>query len=106
MEPLAIVIGLFILVAILKNKELSGDNATQVNKDIFDYLGVFVIILILAGLGFLWKTPMATHPSMSLLLPAYIIMIPFAAFAKGPSKVIAKVATISILVFVIMGSFM
>jgi hypothetical protein len=105
MDLIALIIGLFILAAIVRNKELSGDDATEQNKEIYTYFAVFVVILVLAGLGFLWKIRLETIPNMSLILPVYILMIPFTAFVKGPTKIIIKVATLSLLVYVIMWAY-
>ena len=108
MDPLAIILGLFILAALIKNKELSGDKdkVSQENKEIFDYLIIFVFILILGGLGFLFGSRFETPANASLLVPLYVMMIPFAIFAKGPSKVIIKAGMISIFIFIVLFAYM
>jgi hypothetical protein len=105
MDPLAIIIGLFILAAIVRNKELSGDDASEENKEVFTYLGVLVLILVLAGLGFLFGARHSNRTDASLLLPVFLFMVPVSIFAKGPMKPVATAACLSVLVFIIMGSF-
>jgi hypothetical protein len=106
MDPLAIIIGLFILAAIINNKELSDKDAPEGNKEVRDYLLIFVVVLVLSGLGLFFGTRFENYANASLLVPLYILMIPLSIYSTGTTKVIIRVAAISILVFVILGAYM
>ncbi len=63
----ALIFGLFILAAILKNKDLSGKEAAPENKDIFTYLSVLGLILVLFGLNFIIDTQLVISASGVIL---------------------------------------
>ena len=106
MDPLTILIGIFLFIAIANNKELSGKDATEQNKDIFTLFTVFSIVMLCMGFGYLFLDRFQNPTDYSLLVPTYILMAFFPMFAKGNTRVIARVAQIALFAYIIMGSFM
>ncbi len=103
MEPALLILGLFLLVAIVKNKELSDNDD---NEAVFTFLSISVIFLIFGGIGFLLPSAKSTFPNFSFLIPIYVFMAAIATATRGRRAVIATVALIAVFTFIIMGSFM
>lgn len=101
---LAVLVGLFLLAAIVKNKDLSDKK--RGNEDVFTYMTIFVIFLVLGGLGFLMKNRTAVVPNMALLIPFQICLATVAVSTKGTVKLVALIGALSTLVYIIAGSFM
>jgi cytochrome b561 len=106
MEAFIVVLGVFLLIAITKNKELSGDDRTQQNKEIHTHITIFIFFMIFGGLGFLLPAASATFPNYSFLFPVFAFVAAVPIFAKGKAKVISTIAWASVFIFLIMGSYM
>lgn len=102
MELALVLVGLFILAAMLKNKDLSEN---EDNEGVRNFLVITVLFLVLGGLGFLLPPAAGTFPNMSYLVPIYVFVAGIASVGEGRVRVIATVATVALLSFVILGSF-
>lgn len=103
MEPMLVLMGLFLFGAILSNKELTKNVD---NRDVLNFLTISGLFLLLPGLAFLFPSSQATFPNFSFIIPVYVFLAATIAFAGGKAKSIAIVATVSTFVFLIMGSYM
>jgi hypothetical protein len=106
MDLAMIILGLFLLAAIIKNKDLSDAEEDSTNDGVFTFLSIFVLFMVFGGLGFLLPNSMYSRPNYSFLVPTYIFMVALPMFMKGNAKIVARVAAISVFVYVIMGSYM
>ena len=102
MDLMLVIIGLFILAAIVKNKDLS-DN--EENKDVFGFLTGTVLFLTLGGLGFLFPASTSVFPNHSFLLFFLAGSAAITAASKDRSKVMSRILWVAVLTFIIMGSF-
>lgn len=99
MELMLVLIGLFMVLAYVSNKDLSEKKE---NKEVFTFLFMGALYFILCGLGFLFPAaPLHTN----YLMPFFVGCAAVTANSKGPTKVISRVAWVSILAYIIMGSF-
>ncbi len=105
MEPMLILIGFFILAAILNNKELSANDASDKNEGTFMYIAISAIFLILCGVGFLFPNSRHITPNFSFMIPGYIFLAAVPIFAKGPMKVMANVGVIAIFSYLMILSY-
>jgi len=103
MEPMLVIVGLFILAAIVKNKDLSEG---EENKDVFGFLTGTVLFLTLGGLGFLFPASTSTFPNYSFLIFFMAGSAAITATSNDRSKVLSRIMWLSIVSFIIMGSFM
>ncbi len=104
MDLMLVVVGLFILAAILKNEELRD---LDKNREKFGFLaGPVALFLILGGLGFIMPSSMANFPHYSFLLFFVGALAVISATTEGRVKVISRVGWAAVLSFAIMGSFM
>lgn len=100
MEPMLVLMGLFILVAVVRNKELSE------NKEALGFMTMVILLLILPGIGFLFPASTSLFPNYSFVLFFLAMSAAITISAEsGPIRVITRVAWVSVLVYIIFGSF-
>ncbi len=103
MNLMLVVIGLFILAAIAKNRDL-WDNDD--NEATYTFISIVVIFLVFGGLGFLLPSSMDTVASFSFLIPAQVFTAVIGSVTGGRAAAIATAASMAILAYIIMGAFM
>ncbi len=96
------IIGLFILAAVVKNKDFEKEEF----KEKRNFLTISTLFLILGGIGFLF--PPSTHifPNQSLLVFFLAGCAAMTIGSEGPGMLLTRIAWVTLLTFVIMGSFM
>lgn len=102
MDLALVIIGLFLIAAYLKNKDLSEK---EENKEMFAFLFMGGFWLLLGGLGFIMKSSMANVPSASFLMMFVVVAAAATICTTGTPKIISRVAWVSVLAFIILGSF-
>lgn len=99
----SVFIGLFILFAIYRNKDISE------NKDKSDLYSYFVLSLVLnlvlCGLGFLYPARAAIHQTNGIVF-FWFLTTAVTVSSEGPIRVISRIMWVAFTAFVIMGSFM
>jgi len=100
MDLMLIIIGLLILVAVLRNKDISENKK---DDSLLTFWAIFIIILFLEGMGFIMKSPSHMTPNYSMLIFFQVGLIAVSITPNNSIKVISRVAAISIFVFLIMG---
>jgi hypothetical protein len=106
MEAFIVLLGVFIFIAITKNKELSGDDRTTQGKEVHTFMTIFVVVMVLGGLGVIFPAASATFPNNNFILPTYVFLVAVPIFSKGKAKVISTIALATVFIFLIMGSYM
>jgi hypothetical protein len=104
-DPLSLFIGFFLLVAIVRNKELSKEDKDGDYNDVFIFFSIFVLFLVLGGLNFLLPSRMGSVPNQSFLLPFQICLATVAVTTKGQIKMISLTATLAVFAYILLGSF-
>ncbi len=102
MEPMLVLIGLFLLVAMLQNKDLSE---SKENKEVFTFLSFLVILLVLCGIGFIMPSSMSIRPNTSFLILFLPMCAITTAYSNGNIKVFSRIAWVAILYFIMLGQF-
>ena len=102
-DMLAVFIGLFLLVAIVRNKDISEKKA---NKDVLTLFAILILFLVLGGLGFLLSSRMAIAPGYALLLAFAIMFAAVAAGTRGQINLVSKIAAISTLAYMVAAPIM
>jgi len=104
MDPLLVIIGLFLFFAIYSNKDIRENEA---NRDLYMWFSMFTIIIVCSGLGFLVHI-LSTNGSSGLtfLMPMWVGFAAISVCATGNTKVLARISAYSVVVYTIMGSFM
>jgi len=106
MEPLIVIIGLFLFFAVYSNKDIREKDKEGEDTEIYTWFAVNVIFIVLCGLGFLLMSPSVSHPNYAFLLPIFIGFVTISTMSKGYSHIFAVIALASVFIFLIMGSFM
>jgi hypothetical protein len=102
MELALFSLGFFLLAAILRNKDLSENKD---HKDRFTFLAAIAMFLIFSSIGFLYPNSMYLVPNYGFLLMFFLFFAAITVSSLGPVKVFSRIAWLSVLVFIIMGSF-
>ncbi len=104
-DPLSLFIGFFLLIAILRNKELSKQEKNGDYNDVFIFFTIFVLFLVLGGLNFLLPSRIGAVPNQSFLIPFQICLAAVAVSTKGQMKMISLTATLAVFAYILLGSF-
>lgn len=102
MDPLIVLIGVFVFFAIYHNKDISE---TEKGKDTYTWFAIFIVFMVFGGLGFLLTTPTSTNVGYAFLIPAYIAFATIGTCTKGYPQVLSFICAIAVVVYIIMGSF-
>ncbi len=95
---LAVIIGLFILVAIAQNKDFRKPK----NGETYAFLLILVLILVLVGLGALLPLFGAMARSQSMLMFFLLGLGAVTVSTSGQAKTFSRVAFVAVLAFIIM----
>jgi len=114
-NPGIVIFGIFILAVTLytegqkrkERKEQGVEYERFSDGDYVEYIMIYGIVLLLVGLGFLLEPVAYAVPSWSLIVPFYLgfVAVASANQNKGIGTLIAKIAGITVFIFLIMGSF-
>lgn len=94
-----IMLGLFLLVAIVHNKELSEK---EENKSVFTFLGLLALLLVLGGLNFIIPAQIFPRAGSGLLMFSLIGLTATYSVCKGQVKVISLVGIMAIISFIML----
>ena len=98
---LAVFTGLFILAAIVRNKDFNKPK----NEERYAFLAIIVIILVLVGLGVMLPLFGALARSHSMLMFFLLGLGAITVSTSGHARIFSRVAFVAVLAFIIMGSF-
>jgi len=102
-DMLAIFIGLFLLVAIVRNKDISEKKA---NADMLTLFAILILFLVLGGLGFLLSGRVGMAPNFAFLIAFAIMFAAIAAGTRGQINLVSKIAAISTLAYMVAAPIM
>ncbi len=101
MEPMLILLGLFLVAAIWRNKELSDDPEGK-NTGVFTFFVIMSILLICRGAGFVLPLANTNNTGLFPLVPALVVFAAIRSTANGPVKMYATIGGLSVLCFMIL----
>lgn len=101
MNLLGVIVGVFLAATILRNEDYNKPE----NRDMRSSLTSASLFLILGGLPFLWPKS-AYLPVFGSLIFLMVMFSITTAYASGFAKVTSRIAWFSVIIFIIMGSFM
>ena len=102
-STLSVFIGLFILFALYKNKELSRKDKNGDHNELYIFLIMSLVFnLVLCGLGFLYPAR-STIQQTNFLVPVWFFMTAVTVSSNGPIRVISRICWVAFTAYVIMG---
>jgi hypothetical protein len=102
-DMLAVLIGLFLLVAIVRNKDISKKKA---NADMLTLFAILILFLVLGGLGFLLSGRARMAPNFAYPIGFAMMFSAVAAGTKGQINLLSKIAAISTLAYIVAAPLM